>query len=209
MTRDQEQMLNQIKEHQESSASLWLQYWSQYTNLSTWQFWINVAFLIVPLFVLWKAIDRRKAFEIGFYGFNVHVWFTYIDLFGARHGLWEYPYKMMPFMPVNTALDVSLVPIVYMLMYQWVENHRKNYYLYATAVSLLFAFILKPLITSFDMFVMYKWMNYFYLFLGYMIIALISKGIVEVFRYLKRTSESESNRYRISTLSLSSRRKAR
>src|SRR5690606_28107976 len=97
-------------------------YWISYSNMSTWQFWVLLILLVAPLVVLWYAIDRRKTLLVGFFGFNVHAWFHYCDLYTTSHGLTNYPYKVMPFYPVSVTLDTSLVPIAYMLLYQWTLN---------------------------------------------------------------------------------------
>lgn len=156
-------------------------------NAGTWQFWVNIAFLDLPLIALYFLIDKKKALLIGFFGFNVHVWFTNIDQFGVLRGLWNYPYYVIPFTPVSFVLDVSLVPVVYMLVYQWTINNNKNRYLYLTLVSAFLAFIFKPILTWLDLFRMYEWMNFVYLFCGYLILMLISIWITAFFLHLQKS----------------------
>ncbi|WP_174520859.1 CBO0543 family protein [Alicyclobacillus acidiphilus] len=183
MPSDQAQSLHQLTTAQRNLNSSWAHYWILYSNPSTWQFWLNVLLIVGPLVVLYFALDRKKALLIGFYGFNVHVWFGYIDSLGASHSLWAYPFRVIPFLPISFALDVALVPTVYMLVYQWTINHDKNYYLYATVTSGIFAFAFKPFITSLSLFQMYRWMNYAYLFVGYLVVMLISKLLTDLFLY--------------------------
>jgi hypothetical protein len=161
-------------------------YWVDYSNLATWQFWFLLAMLLLPLVALYLFIDRKKALLIGFYGFNVHVWFHYIDTYGATNKLWSYPYKVIPNLPFSVALDTSFVPITYMLLYQWTVNKTKNYYLYATLWSACLAFILKPALTTFGLFRMYDGMNYFFLFLGYVVVMLVSKWITNLFNRFQK-----------------------
>jgi hypothetical protein len=181
MPKGQAQWLEKIRNFEMEASNLWSNYWQQYSHMGTWQFWVNVGLLIGSLIVLYVFIDRRKAFQIGFYGFNVHVWFTYIDLFGSRNGLWEYPYKVFPIGPINVALDTSFVPVTFMLMYQWSLNRNKNYYVTLISVGIVFAAIIKPIMSALSLFYLFRWMNYFYLFLAYLIIILISKWITNLF----------------------------
>ncbi|MFB5191643.1 CBO0543 family protein [Alicyclobacillus fastidiosus] len=167
-----------------------MHYWSLYSGPGTWQFWFNCFILIAPLTVLYVQLDRRKALLIGFYGFNVHIWFGLIDAFGSGRALWTYPYKIFPFLPISFALDVSLVPVVYMLVYQWTINHEKNYYLYATLTSAAFAFVLKPVFSVLQLFHLYRWMNYFYLFLGYVVVMLVSKLITDLFLHFEHDARN-------------------
>ena len=162
-----------------------MNYWLQF-NLGTWQFWISLFLLIAPLVVLYFVLDRRRAFRIGFYGFNVHVWFNYIDNFGVTSGLWTYPFKVFPYLSVNSTLEASFIPVSYMLVYQWALKRQLNYYVYATVLSATFAFVLKPLMTWLSFFKMYQWVNYFYLFLGYVVIMLLSKWVTDFFAYLQK-----------------------
>ncbi|MDF2962097.1 MAG: hypothetical protein K0S39_3832 [Paenibacillus sp.] len=184
MTAEQTKQIEQLNKMHEKMTSANFHYWQQYSHMGTWQFWFNLAIIVLPLISLFLFIDRRRAILIGFYGFNVHVWFTYIDAFGVTRALWNYPYKAIPLLPVSFALDASFIPIVFMLLYQWILNHRKNYYLYFTGLSLFLSFLFKPALTTFELFQLNKGMNYFYLFLGYMIIMLVSKWITDLFLYL-------------------------
>jgi hypothetical protein len=45
--------------------------------------------------------------------------FTYIDLFGGINNFWYYPYKLFPFFATCFSLDVSVIPMLYMFVYQW------------------------------------------------------------------------------------------
>ncbi len=52
---------------------------------------------------------QKKALLLGFFGFNIHVWFTYADIVGARYSVWSYPFQAIPFLTVSFGLDASLV----------------------------------------------------------------------------------------------------
>jgi hypothetical protein len=167
-------------------------YWFSYSNMSTWQFWLLVALLLLPLIALYFLLDRKRALLIGFFGLNAHVWFQYIDTFGITNGLWNYPYKVVPFLPVNLALDTALVPVGFILVYQWTTNHNKNFYFYGTALCLFFAYIFKPILISLGLFEFYKGMNYFYLFLFYLLTMVISKLITDLFvHFLKEQKKPQ------------------
>lgn len=192
MNEEQRSIFDKIIEDYENLMSEGIDYWARFSNLDTWQFWVNVVFLILPLIVIWFSIDKKRALLLGFYGFNVHVWFTYIDSLGVNFGTWGYPFKAIPLFPVSFALDVSLIPVVYMLVYQWTLNHRKNYYLYLTITSAFFAFIFKPILVWSGLFILLKGFNYFHLFLGYLVIMLVSKWISNIFVHFQRNEPKTS-----------------
>ncbi len=189
MVATQKAEIAHLKASQLEFTNAWYHYWHQYSNLSTWEFWVNLALLVIPLIVLYLVIDRKKALLLGFFGFNVHVWFTYLDAFGVSKAWWFYPYKVLPIMPVSFALDVSFIPVTYMLVYQWILHHQKNYYLYMFGLSLLLAFIFKPLMSALGLFQLSNGANYFHLFLSYFIVTIISKMITNVFIYFEKQSK--------------------
>lgn len=61
MVSVQRQYFDKINDLQGMLADTWRDYWQLYSNVDTWQFWIHAAFLVVPLIVLYFAIDRQKA----------------------------------------------------------------------------------------------------------------------------------------------------
>ena len=187
MTEKQEKMLQTIRNANENISKMAVEHWKLYSSLDDWQFWIVITMLIVPLIVLFLKIDRSKMLLLGFYGLNYHIWFAYTNSAGIRMGLWEYPYEILPVLP-SFALDASLVPVSYMLMYQWTINHKKNFYLYSTILSAVFAFILKPILVSHNFFRMFEFVNYFYLFLFYVLFFVVSKLITNLFLKLQKNA---------------------
>lgn len=106
-------MLDRINEKQQVLSHEWFNYWRDFSSFNTWQFWLMLLLFIVPLIIIFFNIDRKHAFQIGFYGFNVHVWFGYIDRFGTGQGYWDYPYQWLIFLPNSISLDASLIPVLY------------------------------------------------------------------------------------------------
>jgi hypothetical protein len=187
----QNKVLSKISEKQQEIANDWVEYWKDYSDFSTWQFWFHVAMFIVPLIVLYINLDRRKAFHLGFFGFNIHVWFTYFDAFGTRQGLWTYPYQMVPFLPNSIGMDASLVPVAFMLVYQWTINNNKNYYLYTLILSVFLTFALKPIFVIWNLFQFVAIVNYLHLFLSYIVVIVLSKLITDLFLHFQKESNPQ------------------
>ncbi|MEY8346446.1 CBO0543 family protein [Niallia circulans] len=185
MNPSQNQKIEDLKQLETEYTKEWFDYWLEYSSLNDWQFWIVLLLLILPLITLYNFIDKRKALLIGFYGYNVHVFFTYIDALGANNAYWFYPYKVFPLLASNFTLDVSLVPISYMFIFQWTLNYKKNYYFHMTFLSAAFAFIFKPLMSILNLFELDKGANYLHLFVGYIIVGLVSKWVTNLFVYFQ------------------------
>ncbi|WP_314001877.1 CBO0543 family protein [uncultured Paenibacillus sp.] len=185
MTPEQSKQFEQINKAHETMSKLTFDYWQTYSHMGTWQFWFLLAMLLLPLAALFILLDRKRALLIGFFGFNVHVWFQYIDTLGVTRGLWNYPYKIVPVLPSSVALDTSFVPVVFMLLYQWTINRKKNFYLFGIGLCFVFSFLVKPALVSFGLIQMYKGVNFFHFFLLYIAIMLVSKWITSLFLHFQ------------------------
>lgn len=190
MGENQKKHIEQLEKIQIDQSKSWDEYWHQYSDFGTWEFWVMLMLLLLPLVVLFKVIDKRKALLLGFYGYNVHVFFTYLDLYGSTLARYFYPYKVFPMLPSSFTLDTSLVPVAYILVYQWTLNKQKNYYLYTFILSLFFAFLFKPLMTLSGLFQINN-TNYFRLFIGYLSVAIVSKWVTNVFIFLEKKAKKE------------------
>jgi hypothetical protein len=109
------------------------------------------------------------------------------------NALWNYPHTIIPFFSISIALETSLIPVTFMLLYQWTLNNKKNYYLYATGYCLFLGFLFKPALTIFQIFQLYKG-NYFYMFLCYLSVSFISKWITNVFIHFEKGQQNPSKR---------------
>ncbi|MFS0639169.1 hypothetical protein AB1K84_25175 [Mesobacillus foraminis] len=194
MTKEQGKRLNEILDLQEKVVSMWLDYWKDFSHFGTGPFWVIVLMLVVPLVFIYFKIDRTRAFHIGFYGFNIHTWFTYSDAMAMRTGHVYYPFQAIPVMPVNFALDASLVPVTFMLVYQWCINKNKNVFLYGVFTSAFFSFLFKPVMAAWDLIKLDNGMNYFYLFLNYLVVLIMAIVITKVFIYLKHHPKVYKNK---------------
>ncbi|QNF31088.1 hypothetical protein HUW50_21600 [Metabacillus sp. KUDC1714] len=178
-----------MKLDQEKGINKWVDYWWEYSSYDTWQFWVNVGIIIIPLIILYFRIDRKRIFLLGFLGFNIHIWVAYTDLILTRYNFIEYPYKVIPLIPVHFGFDTSLVPVMFILLYQWTLNKNKNFYLYSLLLIAFISFVLKPLLSTYHLMHLKNGASYFYMFIGYIIIILISIGITNIFQYLHNKAE--------------------
>jgi hypothetical protein len=190
VTIEQQKFLNYLVATGENLTKSWIDYWFKFSYIDTWQFWFNATLLTAPLILIYFLIDRKSALHIGFYGFNIHIWFTYVDTMGARFGFWSYPFQSIPLMPVNFGLDVSFIPVVYMLIYQYTQNHKKNYYLYTIGASILLAFALKPIFVALDLLQLHKGIGYIHLLISLLPVILLSKWITKLFIYFEDSSKN-------------------
>jgi hypothetical protein len=193
MSDEQQKALQTITDEMVTTKAHWLEYWKTFSDFDTWQFWVNILLFILPLIILFLFLDRGRAFRIGFFGFGVHALSVYIDAFGTTHGLWEYPFKWFPFLTNSLGLDASLIPVAYMLMYQWTLRRKINYYLAMAGLSAVFSFGFKPLLSALDLFQLYKGMNFFYLFIAFLLVGTVPYWFTEGFaRYQDQAKSTQA-----------------
>jgi hypothetical protein len=131
---------NEINQLSVKVSSLMHSYWHKYSDWGNWQFWVLLFFLVAPLIVLLIKLDRRRTLEILFFGYTVHMLWTYTDLILIRQGYIDHNYFLMPFLPQGLGITSSLIPVSFMLLYQYCMIQEKPFILWTTGLSAILAF---------------------------------------------------------------------
>ncbi|MCA0174001.1 CBO0543 family protein [Bacillus sp. RAR_GA_16] len=176
---DREKQFEHIVSLKKELESTTIEYWRQFSDYSTWQFWVILAMLIIPLIVLFLFIDRKKIFLLGFFGFSVHVLAAYLDALGVRKSWWDYPYIAIPQLPSSVSIDASFIPVYMIFLYQWCLNKEKNYWLYGSLSAIAFTFLFKPLLIGLHLFELYT--NWFVLLAAYLFVIYAAKLLTDLF----------------------------
>lgn len=161
-----------------------INYWLDWSLYTTFEFWFMLACFIAPLVLVLIKIDKSKIFLIGFYGYSIHMTIGYIDMYGRNLGFWNYPVPLIPGLP-GLVLDSSIVPVVFMMVFQWTLNNNKNYYLYTFLTAVFFAFLFKPLMIALGVLKLYGSVNYFHLLIIYVVTFLMARLLTNVFLWLQ------------------------
>jgi hypothetical protein len=155
----------EISEKRDQLTALTDSYWRQYSGPSAWQFWEIVILLVAPLILLYFKADRKRALELFFLGYTIHVLWTYIDGILEQRIFFVHTYLLVPYVLLGINMTASAIPVAYILVYQYCSNKKKSFYLYALLLTAFFAFIFAPLEHYVGLVKFNKGMNYFYLFL--------------------------------------------
>lgn len=162
-------------------SSLINSYWHEHSNWSSWQFWIILACLIFPLIVLLIKLDKEKALQILFFGYTVHMLWTYTEIILIRLGYMDHHYFLLPFLPQAIGITSSLLPVSFMLLYQYCIKHEKNYLLWTIVLSAVIAFVFVPIEKKIGFLAMLKGLNNFHIFLIDVINTIIAYGLTKFF----------------------------
>lgn len=127
-------------------------------DLFTFQWWLLVVLLIVPWFIWWRFVDKKRLLEILLYGMLILASTTQLDIIGNESNLWGYPYKILPMIPRLISVDFGVVPVIYMLLYQYFPKW-KSFLTANLIMSAVFAFIAEPALVGLDLYQLHNWKN--------------------------------------------------
>lgn len=139
-------------------------------DLQSENFWAHVLFayqwwlLIVMMVVLWSIwiilVDRTRLHIILLAGFIASMLALVMDDIGVSEAMWIYPYPIGSFTNRLNTVDMAIIPVFYMLLYQYMR--RWGPYLITLVVLTLFAiFVAEPLFGELYMYIRIDW-KYWY-----------------------------------------------
>ncbi len=166
---------------QDSLYALRTEYWNEMyrrwvsEEFASFPWFFNIAFLIASYIVWIKLVDKRRLKDILLFGSFIAVAAGYIDLVGVTTGLWEYDVHLLPFSPSLFPFDYTVVPIVYMLLFQYTSSWR-NYLIGSVLASFIIAFVINPVYVYLRI-LRYHRFNYFLMFALIFIVTTIIKSI--------------------------------
>ncbi|RCX18395.1 hypothetical protein DFR58_105159 [Anaerobacterium chartisolvens] len=164
-----------LLELQDKVVELQTEHWLKF-EIFTAQFWLLVAMLILPWFIWWRFADKKRLAEILIYGLLVETVAAFLDELGCQLNLWEYHYDIEPLFPRLISMNFTMLPIGYMLIYQYFTRWKP--FIWASLVtSVLFSFVGEPLFVWIGIYRLIKWNSFFSLPI-YFIIAVSFKVIL-------------------------------
>lgn len=180
------QQLDKLYEKNEELNALFHSYWNQYSDMGSWQFWVITLLLVLPLILLFFTVDRKRIFEVFFFGFVVHIAWSYTLIALNRAGYFMHNYYFIPYLPIAINVAGSLLPVGFLLVYQYTTKYKKSFYVYTLLLSVVFAYGFGSIeeysgLTSYK-----KGMNQTYLFLIDIVIAFVAYWFTKL---IKKISE--------------------
>ncbi|MDR3599864.1 MAG: hypothetical protein P4L49_05180 [Desulfosporosinus sp.] len=165
---------NRIIQNKLLYKQLTLEHWVKYEVL-TWQWWLGIACVIIPLLILWKLIDKKRLFEIMFFGLLINILAIFLDEAGSELVLWNYAIRIIPQIPLLFPVDYIILPTIYMLIYQHYKDW-KPFLLASTLGALGLAFVAEPLAVYIKQYQLISW-HFIYSFPIYIMLSILAKLI--------------------------------
>ncbi|MFB4320801.1 CBO0543 family protein, partial [Priestia sp. BR_2] len=142
----------------------------------TWEWWILVVFLVVPWVIWARLVKRDIILEILLFGTVIILTTTLLDVVGVQYSFWEYPIALLPIIPRAFPFDFSIVPVAYMLLYQYFRTW-KSFILAQIIMALTYAYIGEPF-CEWVKFVNYLEWRYRYSFIYYIILGIVTRALI-------------------------------
>jgi hypothetical protein len=177
-------VVNKLDENMEKSRELInalvqmnMERFIKYGGFLSAQWWLLVAFTIVPWIIWVKVVDKKRKLELVVVGLFIVIATKLLDLVGYNLNFWDYPIQIIPLVPEAFAFDLSMIPVAYMLLYQYFKTW-KSYCIGLLCMSVVYAFIGEPF-CNWLMVVMYVKWKYIYSFVYYIVIGITVRAIVD------------------------------
>ena len=161
----------------------WLQ-----SEVFSLKWWILLVLFCITAVLLWKKADKSRIVELSIYTGIIVVFIIVLDELGEELTLWYYPVDIIPLFPPMSAVNITCMPLIYMVIYQRYGTWGK--FLIATLImSTVFCFVFEPIFVWGGTYKMLKWKSYYGLPI-YFAIAVSAKAFVNVI-YSKKEKRNE------------------
>ncbi|HEX3027708.1 MAG TPA: CBO0543 family protein [Clostridia bacterium] len=144
----------------------------------TVQWWVLLIALIIPIFLWLRIVDKKRIKEILLYGLFVSFLITYIDAIGLEMSFWSYPITLVPVFTWPTPWDISVFPVICMIIYQYSEGWKPYFIIHFIADSII-SFIGIPLLVLSGFYKLAGW-NYFFPWIVLIGVAVLAKVLIDI-----------------------------
>lgn len=176
MTPAENSLFNEIINAQKRLTDLRFEYWKKFEVFKP--VWWVLLFLTIAPWVIWlKLIDRKRFFSISFVGFLVMIISVELDIIGNELSLWQYPHKLIMFGPRLLTADFSMLPVLYMAVYQYFPRW-KSYLIFSLLLALFISFIGEPIFVLLGIYEKLVW-KYWYSLPTYFCISIFVKWLTD------------------------------
>lgn len=177
-----EQLAQMTKELTQAHIENWLA-----TDLFTWQWWFILATFVIPWIIFYYIGDRKQLPKLLLYGTLLMLLIISLDLIGFEIGLWYYPFKLLPFGPLTAYIDVSSLPIIYMLEYQYFPRW-KDFVKVSIVTGFVFSFCFESFMMALGLYVPVRWEHHFSLPFYILMPVLMRLAVEKIFASAKEPS---------------------
>ena len=139
--------------------------------------WLGIiAVILLSYYICFRLLDKRRLTQLLLYGSLMTVSITIIDIFATQFGFWTFLIRVLPIVPSVLFFDYTIIPLYYMLVYQYSSTWRR-FAAWNAVLAGIISFIFFPLLTALKLFKLDNW-RYIYFFPLIYILAFICRWVV-------------------------------
>lgn len=143
----------------------------------TFNWWFLLFITVIPWLIWWSLVDQKSLFRMICYGALISTFAILLDDIGSYYLLWIYKYQLVPISPRLNPIDLSVMPVTYMLVYQYFRKW-KSFVIAQTVLAFGAAFICEPIFIWMDIYHPIQW-KLIYSFFIYIGIGVLNKWLVD------------------------------
>jgi hypothetical protein len=151
-------------------------YWVEKVVFS-YQWWLLLILITIPWVIWWKLLDKKRVFEVLFYGSMISLISILFDDIGSYFMLWIYQYQLIPISPRLNPIDLTVMPVTYMIVFQYFKKW-KSFLIAQTLLAAGATFVAEPLFTWLKIYEPLNW-EFYYSFFIYILLGIGMKWITE------------------------------
>ncbi|HZK55599.1 MAG TPA: CBO0543 family protein [Desulfosporosinus sp.] len=159
-------------------AELWnltYTHWKTETLFSI-QWWSSIVLIAIAYAIWWVIVDKRRLSQILLFGSLIAVGRTMMDVVGTNAAFWSYEICPTPFSPCPLQLDVTVIALAFMVIYQYCHSWKK-FLVWTIVATGIISFVFFPILITFGFLKLYNW-NVIYSFVLIIVIASFSRWVV-------------------------------
>lgn len=180
-------ILEQLRQSRLVTYELKTFIWQQ--NFLTAKWWFIAIVIAVSYAVWWKLTDKRRIIELLLFGSFIAVSRVIFDDWGISSGRWTYIIDLVPLGISLFLNDLTIVPLSYMLAYQYSPTWSR-YLILIVIVQSAISYAFLPLLSRMGILVIHNW-SVTYTFAFMMVTATIMRAIMLIGLNVQRTARLE------------------
>ncbi|WP_404451776.1 hypothetical protein LG329_15745 [Virgibacillus necropolis] len=144
----------------------------------SYQWWI-LLFITFVVWIIWGLlVDKSRMKNIFLVGMTTSLLAVILDGIGLTLNLWAYPYQLLYFTGQLFTVDLAIIPVFYMLLYQY-SRTWKSYFVKLILLSIFATFVAEPIFVKLDIYRLLQWEHWystpFYILIGVFVKWLVDK----------------------------------
>jgi hypothetical protein len=183
MNQTKNESITEIYQAQKHLLDVTYSHWID-TVLFSFNWWFLMFLGLIPWFLWWKLVNKKRLLEILSLGLLVMITAFFLDSIGISFLFWTYKYKVVQMLPPLNPIDLTAMPILYMLVYQWFPKW-KSFVVVHIVVAFLGACLVEPLFVHMKIYSLHTWKSVYSIPI-YFAIGVSTKWLIQKIMNLQR-----------------------